>query len=278
MRAMNAPSEWEEFRHIAAHVAGLGGATALARLGDPVVERKADRSPVTHADRDVQTMILATLLDHFPDHAAIVEEPIESGRRPADPRSSRYCWVVDPIDGTRNFTCGMRHFATSVALLLDGSPVAGAIFDASTGDTYSAVRGGGAFKNDRPLELRDRPRGPDTRIAVSSFRLHPVPPGIRRLLDEVLFRNVGAACLHLAWTAAGFVDAIYAPDIKLWDAAAGALLIAEAGGIVSDENGALCWPVDLSRPLNANFGLLAGTPTAHALVLSYLRAGGDRRT
>lgn len=265
---MSSPHDPQALRQTAADLARLGGEFARQRLGRAIVERKDDRSPVTDLDHATQALILDQLAWRHPDHAVWVEERLVRPERHADPLAADYCWVVDPIDGTRNFARGLRLFATSVAVMHHGRPIAGAIYDASTGDLFSAVAGGGAFLNVEPVRLPDRPLGPDNTVAFSSFRLHPVPRGVRQLFDEILFRNIGSACLHLAWTAAGFVDAVYAPDTKLWDVAAGALLIAEAGGTVTDVDGNPRWPWDMARPHDALCSILGGSPTMHAHILA----------
>jgi len=274
-RGMSASSEWEGFRRTAIELAGLGGRLGLQslaqrleadRLAEAVVERKRDDSPVTEADRAVQHAILREIERRHPDHAVYVEEHSSMTTRHAAVSASPYCWVVDPIDGTRNFARGMRMFATSVAMLVEGRPMAGAIFDANGSVMYSASAGGGAFADDRRLHVRDRPLGPDTTIAFSSFRRHPVPMGIRGLLDVVLFRNVGAACLHQVWVAAGLIDAIYAPDTKLWDIAAGGLIIAEAGGVVTDVAGRSCWPAALAGEHGSPCSIMAGAAGVYGVL------------
>lgn len=264
---MTHDGDWEAFRWVAVELARLGGGLALERLGPTTVERKGDDSPVTDADRAVQHAILREIEARYPDHPVYVEEHSSVSTRHARPGSSPYCWVVDPIDGTRNFARGMRMFATSIALLHEARPVAGAIFDANGGVAYSASVGGGAWADSRRLRIVDRPIGPDSTIAFSSFRRQSVPTGVRGLLDVVLFRNIGAACLHQAWVAGGLIDAIYAPDTKLWDIAAGALIIAEAGGVVTDVCGRPCWPARLSEDHGSSCSIMAGMPTAHALLV-----------
>lgn len=260
------PRDRQEFLNAAIDLARLGGRTAVERLGAAVVERKDDLSPVTDADHAVQAVILSEIARRFPDHAVYVEEVLSGATSHASPAASPFCWVVDPIDGTRNFARGMRLFATSVALLHEGRPLVGAIFDACSGSVYSATLGGGAVLDGRSIRVIDRPLGPDTTIAFSSFRRRPVPPGIRALFDTILFRNCGAACLHQAWVAAGFVDAIFAPDTKLWDIAAGALVIAEAGGVVTDVEGHPCWPANLAQPHATTRSIMAGSPSIHRLL------------
>ncbi len=261
------PEKWREYRTACVDFARLGGACALERLGSAVVSRKGDESPVTEADHAAQSVILAAIAGRFPEHAVLVEEQLSGATRHADAGSVPYCWVVDPIDGTRNFSRGQRMFATSVALLFEGRPVAGAIFDATTGVTYSTAAGGGTACEGRGVRVSQRAPGPDTTIAFSSFRRHPVPEGVRRLFDTILFRNVGAACLHQAWVSAGYFDAIYAPDTKLWDIAAGALLIAEAGGVVTDVDGRARWPIDVTQPHGTTCSIMAGAAAVHEMLL-----------
>ena len=268
---MSHVSKWQEYRLACDELARLGGACALKRLGSAIMTRKGDDSPVTEADHAAQSVILTAIAERFPEHAVLVEEQLSGATSHANSNATPYCWVVDPIDGTRNFSRGHRMFATSVALLYEGRPVAGAIFDAMNGTVYSAAAGAGATCDGRDVRVSPRAPGSDTTIAFSSFRRHPVPTGIRTLFDSILFRNVGAACLHQAWVSAGYVDAIYAPDTKLWDIAAGALLITEAGGTVTDVEGRARWPVDVSQPHGTTCSIMAGSGVIHAMLLKAVK-------
>jgi myo-inositol-1(or 4)-monophosphatase len=269
MVAMAASHDPETCRQVAGRLATLGGRAALARLGAGVVERKADQSPITEVDHAVQALILDELAAAFPRDAILVEERVAARHEFASAAEAEHCWVIDPIDGTRNFARGLPLFATSVALLQGGRPVAGAIFDASTGFVYTARAGGGSFCGERRLQLDDPPIDPDTTLAISSLRFHPRPERLLPLLRTLLIRNAGAACLHLAWAAAGRIDCVYGPDFKLWDVAAGALRVQEAGGVVTDGSGRACWPAD-TTPADAGFPVLAGRPRVHGYVLKQL--------
>ncbi|MFO0974481.1 MAG: inositol monophosphatase [Phycisphaerae bacterium] len=260
-----------ELTEVARLLAEQGGRLALRLQGRSAVTRKADDSPVTDADHAVQELILAELARRFPNDAVLVEERLSGRTVHADRATAEYCWVIDPIDGTRNFARGSPMVSTSVAVLRHGRPVAGAIFDGSSGQSACATRGGGATVAGRRVALVDRPADVDTSVAVSSFRLHPIPPGVRRLLDRVLIRNVGSACIHQVWLAAGYVDGLFAPDTKLWDIAAGALLMEEAGAIVTDVQGRPRWPVNLCEPDATVRDLLAGRPAMHATLLAAAR-------
>ena len=261
-----------ELRAAACELARIGGRKAREFFGNVDISRKADNTPVTQADHAVQEAILVSLAARYPAHGIVVEEQVAWPQRHAALSSSAYCWVVDPIDGTRNFARGANLYSTSVAVLHDGRPIAGAIHDATSGEVFSAVWGGGAFRGDQRLTLLDRPNDYNTIIAMSSLRRRPVPPAISGWMNEFLYRNMGSLCLHLVHVAAGCVDAAYAIECKLWDVAAGALLIQEAGGVITSPAGQALWPVDVLTYRGEDIPMLAGTPGMHARLLNSLRS------
>lgn len=253
-----------EFLDTACELARLGARTAAELLGRVSVSRKDDDTPVTEADHRVQAAMLDVIAARYPSHAVLVEETVADPVRHTSIAASDFCWVIDPIDGTRNFARGISMYATSVALLHCGEPVAAAIFDASAGRLYSASRGGGAFREDEPLRMEDRAYSSDSVLFISSFRRRTPPPVIASWMQTYLFRNLGSICMHFAWLAAGFADGAYAPECKLWDLAAGALLVSEAGGRLSDPIGGPLWPLDVGRYGGEDLPMISGTPTMHA--------------
>ena len=264
----------ETLRKSACELARLGGRTAEGFLGNVQAVRKADDTPVSEADHATQEAILVALAEHYPTHAVIVEEKLSRPERHAPIAEATYCWVIDPIDGTRNFVRGVGVYSTSVAVLCAGAPVAGAVWDATTGRVYSAEQAGGAYVDDERLQLEDRPIDADTIVMISSVRRRPVPAIIRSWMDCYLFRNQGSLCLHFAWIAAGLADAAYALECKLWDVAAAALIIEEAGGIVTDHAGNKLWPVDPASYRDQDIPIITGTPTMHRTLLSTLLGEG----
>lgn len=251
-------------------LAQLGAETARTFFGEVTALRKLDDTPVTEADHATQDAILCALTRRHPHHAVLVEETLAGSAPGGVPGSADYCWIIDPIDGTRNFARGIAVYATSVAVLYQGSPVAGAIYDATTHKTYSAVKGGGAFCDGVPLVLIDSSVQSDTTLMISSFRRRAIPDAVRGWMDRYLFRNQGSLCLHLAWVAAGLADAAYALECKLWDIAAGALIIEQSGGIITTTRGRPCWPLDLARYREDDLPILAGSPTLHAELIETL--------
>lgn len=258
-------------RETAIVLAQLGGRTAARYFGKVKASRKADDSPVTEADHAAQEAILSALAHRYPAHSILVEEDVARPERHAALTESDYCWIVDPIDGTRNFSRGVKIYATSIAVVRGGRPIAGAIHDATSDVVYSAARGGGAFRGDDRIVLSDRPVDWNTTIAVGSFRRREVPPAVRGWLDHYLLRNFGSTSLHLAWVAAGLVDAAFSGECKLWDIAAATLLIDEAGGLATDPIGRELWPIDVVGYGGGDHPVLAGTPTMHARLVSSLR-------
>ena len=269
---MTTQCDYAELRRTACRLAELGVLTARPFFGKVGSTRKADDTPVTEADHAAQAAILDALARLHPAHAVLTEEIVARPQQHAAAGAAEFCWVVDPIDGTRNFGRGVGLWSTSVAVLQDGRPVAGAVCDATNERTYSASVSEGAFVGTQQLRLRDRPIDGDTTIAISSLRRRAMPAAVRGWLDCYLYRNLGSLCLHLAWVAAGLFDAAYAWECKTWDVAAGSLLIEQAGGLVTDHAGNPIWPVDVAKYRGEDLPILAGPPAMHARLLQDLRS------
>ncbi|HLT59345.1 MAG: inositol monophosphatase [Limnochordales bacterium] len=260
-------AELQGYLETAVQAARAAGEILMAHRGRVAVERKGGfRDLVTEADRRAEQAIRAALLSAFPHHGVLGEE---EGERPSD---SGYRWLVDPLDGTTNFAHGLPHFAVSLALEGEGQGLlVGVVHLPALGETYTAVRGGGAYCNGRRLHVSARERLDDC-LMVTGFP-HDVSPGRPNNLDhmEAIVRRtrgiriVGAAAVDLAYVAAGFLDAYWDLTNNAWDVAAGALLVTEAGGAVTDMAGG---PLDLYRPR-----ILASNGRIHEQLLEVLRAG-----
>jgi myo-inositol-1(or 4)-monophosphatase len=178
-------------------------------------------------------------------------------------------WLVDPLDGTANFLHGFPVVGVSVALVEAGRPVAGAVHAPLLGETYTAVRGGGAFRDGRPIRVAERPV--PSAICNTGFpfkRKHRLDD-YRRVFEGAFLtledlRRAGAASLDLAWTAAGVFDGFFEIGLGPWDVAAGALLVSEAGGVVTD------WAGD-DRAWLASGDILAAPAPVHRVLLDLAR-------
>jgi len=259
--------------NLATELAVEAGSISLARLGKAVAQRKADDSVVTDTDYAIQAHIVERIGGAYPDHAILAEEtPGGEGDR-CDPTRTRYVWVVDPLDATRNYASGLACFATSIAVLDHATPVVGVVYEHNLRHLYTAVAGSGAFLNSRAIRVDEPPTSHDHLIGIPSSKDDLT---VRVLCSWVatkgfILRNLGAATLHLAMVASGTLEAAYAKQTKIWDVAAGALLVREAGGRTTDPFGGDLLPFDLTADPNRDLPFLAGSPTMHGRLLQSIR-------
>jgi myo-inositol-1(or 4)-monophosphatase len=207
----------------------------------------------------------------FPDHALLAEEDT---RQPADmpsPGDARYCWVIDPLDGTRNYSRGLPCFTISIGLLDSGMPVVAVIRDLITGACWWAVRGQGAHAGDRVIRVSDRPFDRHTLVSFQPAEdgsTYDRAPWVR----QVHVRNFGTTALHVALVADGCLDGALCEQNRMWDIAAGALLIMEAGGIITRLDGGEIVPFDLRNKPRSERAFLAGSPQTHSAMLARMTA------
>jgi myo-inositol-1(or 4)-monophosphatase len=213
-----------------------GGAVVRNAFGTAHnVVAKAPGDWVSDTDTASERVVRAALLAAAPDIPVLGEEL--GGDRAA------LGWLVDPLDGTANFLHRFPVVAVSVALVADGEPVIGVVDAPLLGDTYTGRRGGGAWRGSERITVSGR--GGDEAIMATGFpfrkkreRLDEYLPVFERALRAFEdLRRAGAAALDLAWTAAGVFDGYFEQALGPWDVAAGALLVREAGGVVTDWTG-----------------------------------------
>lgn len=268
---MSQPDEIPALLETAIRLARMGGNIAADRLGQARTTRKRDRSFVTQVDFEIQDALLDALAEQFPGHAAIVEEDVSRPDRHAPVDEAEFCWVIDPLDGTRNFSRGFPVFSTSVAVMREGRPIVGVVCHANTGQVFAASVGGGATLDGRPTHVRDEPPTSDTMVFMRGRSDHPAPPMMHRWLDLFSFRNIGSTALHMAFVAGGIVDVAFHQQCKLWDLAAGSLLVTEAGGMATQPNGDDLFPICLDEYDNDDMGFLAAGLSLHAHLLADAR-------
>lgn len=196
--------------------------------GQVASEWKADETRVTFADFAISEKLLSELRQSFPADQFFSEE---SG--PLDeivPVESRYTWILDPIDGTNNYALGISTCAISLALLKQGRPVYGLIYDGSTGELIEGGPGQGIRINGRKHVPTGKEKGDEARIIALHFPLPANRAGLLAdLLETTRVRSLGSAALHLAYVALGRVDGAIDENIHIWDIA-GAVALMEASG------------------------------------------------
>jgi len=239
----------------------LGGRTSS--------QRKTDRTVVTEVDHAIQAHLLSAIAERFPDHAVVAEETVATPGAHADRLTARFCWVIDPLDGTRNFVAGFPSYATSIAVLERGEPIVGVVIDHIVGAIYAGARGQGATLNGAPLRMSEPAPGEDWLIGFASTKDQPTVDVVRNWLGTrgYILRNTGSTALHLGMVAAGALTAAFCRKCKIWDVAAGALLIREAGGIITDAAGSPMDRFDLRGDMGRDVPFLAGTPKTHPVLL-----------
>ena len=199
---------------------------------------------VTEVDVAAEKEILYHLRKAYPEHAFLCEE---SGRTGAD--EADYEWVIDPLDGTTNFMRGIPHYAVSIACLKQGKLEHAVIVDPVRREEFTASRGRGAQLNGRRIRVADNTDLKSCLLGTGvpflghcDDRLEHYAQSLVSLSGHSMgVRRAGAAALDLAYVAAGRLDGFWEMGLKPWDIAAGALLIKEAGGLVTDFNGGETW-------------------------------------
>jgi myo-inositol-1(or 4)-monophosphatase len=242
--SVNPVPEHEEIEKIAVRAARAAGRIHLKRLSHISVARKSNAIDlVTEADREAELAAIEVLQRAFPNHAILAEE---GG---ATAHVGEHRWIIDPLDGTTNFAHGFPQFCVSIAYERRAKLQAAVIFDALKRELFVARRGGGARLNGHPIRVTRTP-SLDKSLLLTGF---PYDRRERRrfylafweafMLRSHGVRRTGSAALDLAWVACGRVDGFWEFGLKPWDVAAGALIVEEAGGQVSNMDGA---PLDLA--------------------------------
>jgi myo-inositol-1(or 4)-monophosphatase len=267
MAAGTDPAELVDLAERVARAAGGLLLDGLHQVRSEVGTKSTGTDMVTEMDRSAEQLIVEAILAERPGDGILGEE----GSALAGTSGVR--WVIDPLDGTTNYLYRLPGFGVSVAAEVDGLTVAGAVTDPVRAETFTATRGGGAFLDGRPIRHSGQDRL-DLGLVATGFGYDPERRRNQaRVLAEVLplvrdVRRFGAAALDLCLVACGRVDAYYERGLAPWDLAAGALIAAEAGAIVSDLEG---------RAASVDF-VVAAAPGIVAELSSVLSAAGADRS
>lgn len=204
------------------------------------VEVKGLNDLVSYVDKISEKLIVEGLAAILPEAGFIVEENTAQGRK-------AYNWIVDPLDGTTNFVHGIPCYAVSIALEHQGRILLGVVYEVSRNECFCAYQGGGALMNGQPIRVSARAQLSESLIAtgfpIYNFsRLDAYLKTLAHLMEGTHgIRRIGAAAADLCYLACGRVDAFFEYNLNAWDVAAGALIVQEAGGTVSDFEGGGNW-------------------------------------
>ena len=200
------------------------------------VVEKNKNDYVTEVDRGAEQAIISTIRQAYPEHAILAEETGDHG-------GNDFQWVIDPLDGTTNYLHGFPQFSISIALKHRGVLESAVVYDPLKDELFTADKGNGAYLNERRIRINNQKTLSGALIGTG------IPFRDRRFIDQYLgmlkdmtqdtagIRRPGSAALDFAWLAAGRIDGFWELGLSQWDFAAGALLVKEAGGTVTDLNG-----------------------------------------
>jgi myo-inositol-1(or 4)-monophosphatase len=253
----------EQLLALAVPIAADGAALAREARTTAITQvrtKSTETDVVTAADHAVERLVLEALHRARPADAVLTEEAGAVAGGDSDVR-----WILDPIDGTVNYLYGVPYYALSLAAEVNGVVVAGVVHNVATGDVYTATQGGGAWRDGRRLAGSAETELGQALVATgfayrSDRRKHQsaVLAGLLGAIRDI--RRLGAGALDLCLAAEGVVDAYYEKGLSTWDLAAGALIAAEAGLVVSGVHG---------RPAGPEF-LLAAPPELHRVLVRVL--------
>lgn len=221
----------------AARSAGNIITRAMKRLDHIQVSEKRPNDLVTEVDQRVEQEIISIVRKAYPTHGFLGEETGETA-------GEDYQWIIDPIDGTRNFVHGFPYFAVSIAVMHKNKIEHGVIYDPNRQELFTATRGKGAVLNNRRIRVSERKKLEECLLGTGFAYRHDdkhatTPEKIFNTMIPICgdVRRAGAAALDLAYVACGRLDGFWEIGLKVWDIAAGILLIKEAGGMVCDPHG-----------------------------------------
>lgn len=245
----------------AAKQAGIFLKTNIGNI-TTIEQKSTEINLVTDIDKRSEAMIIGMIKGRFPDHDIIAEE---SGRSTG---TSDYRWIIDPLDGTTNYTHGFPLFCVSIGVEYKGEMTAGVIYDPMRGELYSAEKGGGAFLNGNRIHVSAEDR------MIHSLLITGFPYNINENPDHAIehfnnfvveaqgIRRLGSAAIDLAYVACGRAEGFWEVHLHSWDMAAAIVIIREAGGMVTDFSGK---PMNVYTP-----NIVASNGKIHADLLKVL--------
>lgn len=252
---INNDSDFLETAVKASRIAGEFILQNLGKLSTGDINTKQRSDFVTYVDKESEDLIIKIIKQNYPGHGILAEESIN------ETSSSEYRWIIDPLDGTTNFIHGFPVFAVSIALEHKGEMIAGVVYDPLRKESFTALKGYGAYLNCQPLKQLEATDLSRSLISTGfPFKQREHMDNYLKLFKNIIskvsdIRRAGSAAIDLSYLAAGRCDGFFEIGLSPWDIAAGTLLIKETGGIVTDFSGG-------SDYLTTG-NIVAGPPTVH---------------
>jgi len=253
--------------------ARLAGQRAMEEISYVKAAPKSSSELVTDTDLRCQQIIIDTIKQNYSDHGFLAEEGKSGGIFKQPPRTGQNIWwAIDPIDGTNNFAHKILNFTISIAVVNDGRPVLGVIYEPATDSMFTAAGDAPPQYNTRRIEANDSDLTVFETVGVESLYTDGVPNWLTYFLKTLRCRSLGSTALHLAYVAKGSFIAAVMDKPKLWDIAAGAFLAESAGAIVTDWTGKPIWPIDMQNYNGEPIKTLAANKKTHKKLIEIIAA------
>jgi myo-inositol-1(or 4)-monophosphatase len=251
-------SEYLEVAVTAAKKAGRYLLENKGKIKPENVNKKSINDFVTHVDHQSEKIIVDFILEEFPSHKILAEEG--TSRSSGD----KYRWVIDPLDGTKNFIQDLPLFSVSIGLEKSGEIITGVVYDPVHNEMFTAVKGNGAYLNDKRITVSTKDFGESIIATGFPHRAKRFLPKYLLAFEELYIRcsgmrRCGTAAIDLCYTAMGRFDGFWELGLSIWDMAAGSLILKEAGGFLSDFWGG-------EKYLDSGF-IIAGNKVSHSELL-----------
>lgn len=255
----------------ASAAARLAGQKSMELFGyNKKINKSADEI-VTNADPICQDLIISRIKEVFPDHGFIAEEGKDGNIFKQVPRGEPFWWIIDPIDGTNNYANKVYEFCTSVAVMYEAKPVAGAIFQPCSDLMFTASINTDAQLNGSTIKCSSQDLSIFTSAAVDSLFPDGVPSWVNKIMTKVRFRNLGTTALHLAYVASGAFCGAITESPRLWDIAAGMIILQQAGALLTDLNGNKIDNINPEEYNGKKFDILAAAPNVQQEILNIIK-------
>ncbi len=252
--------------------ARLAGQRAMEELYSVRPSLKSEDELVTQADPICQKIIMDRIKETYPDHGFVAEEGAEGKLFKQVPRGGDpVWWVIDPIDGTNNYANRMLCFSVSVAAMAEGRPIVGVIFEPATDMLYTAAAGMDAQLNYSRIAVNEQKIDSFASFGIDSHADPATSAGVETMMRRTRFRCLGSTALHLAYVARGALIGAVTTRCRLWDFAAGALLIERAGGFITTLDETPLFPLNPDDYDGQSIGLLATNARRKEEILKIFR-------
>ena len=255
--------------------ARLAGQRAMELINYTKSSIKNGDEYVTAADVTCQQVIMDRIKENYPDHGFICEEGADGKFLSMPPRcGDQIWWSIDPIDGTNNYAHKLMNFCIVVGAMYEGKPVVGVIFEPATDSMYTAAINTDAQLNASRINVSDDELDKLTSVSIDSHFPDSQEKAMLELIRTTRFRNLGTTAMHLAYIAKGALAGSVVSRIKIWELAAATIIIENAGGIVTDQQGKAIFPIDPAKYAGESYSILAGNKKTHPQLLGMLNGKG----